>query len=251
MTATVTALRELDIKAALIDFLIEGGLIERNSVIVPEMRALTGERRVDLVVASDHTQAYEIKSDGDRLGRLSGQLEAMIARFEAVTVVATERHMEEIKRSISRRVGLILVKVVDGSVSFKIIRNAIVKRVVKRFWLSFLTVQEIRAALKTCGIKALSKLNRVKLEKLTEAISVAFIKETVLSTIKKKFGELFNNFLKAKSGATNKESLNLLNRGSVKQDNNNVIFSQKKPDSSIFIPVIVFGNKRLLVARRS
>jgi len=73
-----------------------------------EARYAATSRRVDVLVVCEHTHAYEIKSDADRLNRLSDQLSDYRHTFDFVTVVSTEKHLPSIKKIVSKNDGIII-----------------------------------------------------------------------------------------------------------------------------------------------
>jgi len=100
-------LYEKDIKIILIKYLLSNSLISENDVLINEFTIDSHSRRVDLlVVKSDLTVAYEIKSEADSLNRVEGQLSKYNSFFDKVVVVAAKKHIEILKLSTDDSIEL-------------------------------------------------------------------------------------------------------------------------------------------------
>lgn len=134
---------------------IRQGLIDRlrrqahgaSASYISELCIDRFERRVDLVQVGVRLAAFEIKSDRDRLTRLSGQLDSYCRFFENVTVVCTLRHLAAVQSQAPAEVGLWTV---DDALGFEVVRPPRLLRGQRiEDWLSFLPVPELRRLLRS------------------------------------------------------------------------------------------------------
>ncbi len=65
-------------------------------------------RRADFIKLDDNIHAFEIKSDYDNTSRLRGQLAEYNKTFVFVTVVTTAKHLTDIRKIASRKIGLMV-----------------------------------------------------------------------------------------------------------------------------------------------
>lgn len=91
--------------------------------IVDEFWVPRSHERADLVVISSVIEAFEIKTDQDRLTRLPRQVAAYGRLFDQCTAVVAERHVREAMAMIPEWWG-VLVITTDGRVSFEAARSA-------------------------------------------------------------------------------------------------------------------------------
>jgi hypothetical protein len=118
-------LREVGIKAALIDELFDTGAVDDTSVIVNEMLVPGWRRRADLVHANGHLVAYEIKSEADGLGRLAGQIASFTRWFEGVAVVVAPKHVQKVLTDTEDRVGVFTASLEEAGVFVHEIRPSL------------------------------------------------------------------------------------------------------------------------------
>jgi hypothetical protein len=69
-------------------------------------------------------QGYEIKSDEDRLARLPAQVEAYSAIFDQATIVATGKHLQEVREQVPYWWGVILCRGPDKRCRLQKLRPA-------------------------------------------------------------------------------------------------------------------------------
>ena len=122
-----------EIKLSLINWLLNK--YQEDIILGNEVAYSPIIRRADLVMLhNNHSYAFEIKSDCDTTKRLNEQLNDYMKAFDFVFVVTTKLLFKEIKLSIPKNVGII---VVENKVIQK--RKAIqIKRLNKRFLAEFL-----------------------------------------------------------------------------------------------------------------
>ncbi|MEP3895685.1 sce7726 family protein [Pseudophaeobacter sp.] len=105
---------EPEIRTALAQFLI-GDFGGPKPLLASEVRYGSEQRRADLVLVSEYSHAFEIKSDYDTTVRLSGQLNEYSQTFDFTLVVTTGTHIDRVRTIAPRKVGLLLYK--DGAVT--------------------------------------------------------------------------------------------------------------------------------------
>jgi hypothetical protein len=118
-------MRDADIRAQLRADLAARFAHDPRTLILDELALVAAGARVDVAVVNGSFHAYEIKSAHDTLARLPLQADAYSAIFDAVTIVAAERHVErvaelvpawwEIAVPVSRGSVIVLVGIRDGS----------------------------------------------------------------------------------------------------------------------------------------
>jgi len=184
-------LRESEIKAALIDRLVERGMLQ-NAVLINEMVVANWSRRVDLAIANGNLHAYEIKSDLDSLKRLDGQLDAYLARFDKTTVVCAPRFTTEVLRRTPTFVEVLEVGFVDEEISFKVVRRGVLRPIQdKGILAAFLLKSELAALLKN---QAVTQPRNVLVESV-RSFPVAVLRRYVLECLKRRYKETSASFL--------------------------------------------------------
>lgn len=87
-----------------------------NAVIISELELRSSGRRADLVIIDEEVVAVEIKTHGDSLSRLSGQIDTFLAAFPRVYVAVATRHLLKTRMLIPKEVGVIELRQVPGTV---------------------------------------------------------------------------------------------------------------------------------------
>lgn len=100
--------RDIDIRIRLLEYL-NRAYSGVEHFIALEARYAHSERRADVLVVANHTHAYEIKSDFDKLNRLPEQLKDYKKTFDFVTVVTTKPHLQKVKKMLGKNDGLIII----------------------------------------------------------------------------------------------------------------------------------------------
>jgi len=75
-----------------------------TAALLSEFRA--GSSKADVVVVNGTTTVYEVKSERDKLCRLSGQISDYLKVFGRVNVIVAEKHIEEAKKRLPEIVGI-------------------------------------------------------------------------------------------------------------------------------------------------
>lgn len=184
-------LRESEIKAALIDRLVDRGMLQ-NAVLINEMVVANWSRRVDLAIANGNLHAYEIKSDLDSLKRLDGQLVAYLARFDKTTVVCAPRFTSEVLRRTPAFVEVLEVGLVDKEISFKVVRRGVLRPIQdKEILAAFLLKSELAALLKN---QAAAQPRNLLIESV-RSLPVTVLRRYVLECLKRRYKETSASFL--------------------------------------------------------
>ena len=184
-------MRESEIKAALIDRLVDRGMLQ-DAVLINEMVVANWSRRVDLAIANGNLHAYEIKSDLDSLKRLDGQLDAYLARFDKTTVVCAPRFTTEVLRRTPTFVEVLEVDFVDDEISFKVVRRGVLRPIQdKGILAAFLLKSELAALLKN---QAVTQPRSVLVESV-KSFSVTVLRRYVLECLKRRYKETSASFL--------------------------------------------------------
>jgi hypothetical protein len=91
--------------------------------VVDEFWVPCSHERADVAVIGSLMEAFEIKTDQDRLTRLPRQVAAYSRLFDRCTAVVAERHVREAMAMIPEWWG-VLVITTGGSISFEAARSA-------------------------------------------------------------------------------------------------------------------------------
>ncbi len=205
------ALSEKDIKAIMIDRLIEKGQIDGDAVLINELFVGNFKRRVDLALANGKLQAFEIKSDLDSLYRLAGQMETYCKYFDKVTLVCSQKFTEKAKVIIPDRVEIIEVrKSLNGSKVKTIRRGKTIPTSDRYSILSFLDKRAIVRVLKNFNIDCSNKDSRNQLYQRSQAVPVAKLRDFTLDYIKSKYKERYSKFIVGRSDKTTVDDLERL-----------------------------------------
>jgi hypothetical protein len=91
-------------KAALAKRILMGRHNLNTACMLTEFRA--GASKADVAILNGTTTVYEIKSERDSLGRLERQLESYRDVFASIVVIAGEKHVDALLRSVPVYVGV-------------------------------------------------------------------------------------------------------------------------------------------------
>lgn len=101
-------LSEIDIRLQVLEYVAKI-YADTDFFAAIEARYSANLRRADILVVTDRSHAYEIKSDFDRLDRLEEQLLDYRRTFDFVTVVTTRLHASQARRMLGKNDGLIVI----------------------------------------------------------------------------------------------------------------------------------------------
>jgi hypothetical protein len=125
------------------------------AVVVDELGLQHGRFRADIAVVNGHLAGYEIKSDFDRLGRLSSQIDGYGAVFDRITLIVTSKHLDEAADLVPDWWGLVLThRGPRGGIHFATVRKASSNPDVDNFCVAqLLWRQEAREVLLDLGVE--------------------------------------------------------------------------------------------------
>ncbi|MGH6736881.1 MAG: sce7726 family protein [Methyloceanibacter sp.] len=193
------ALREVGIKAALIDDLFETGAVDDASVIVNEMLVPGWRRRADLVHANGQLVAYEIKSEADSLARLPGQIDSFTRWFEGVAVVVAPKHVQNVLASIEDGVGVFTASVEEGAVSIRRVRPIRLASLGREAALRHMSTADLGRVAKSQGLTSRACGHRQTLEVIVSELPLASLRIAAIEAIKRRHSRTYDRFLSARS----------------------------------------------------
>ena len=181
---------EADFKKLTLNYLRNKGVIKADTIILSELTVDNFSRRVDLAILDKDTFiALEIKSEGDSLRRLNGQLDKYLELFDKVIVVAHKKFKDKLLASTPKNVALWIVE--DDVI--KVTRRGVKKRFSKTTaHLSFIDQKEIR---KLKIDKSLDP-NKSSNEDLLKKIKSSELRSLIKNSLSKKFLKSSNEFKK-------------------------------------------------------
>lgn len=184
------------IKTKVIKWLLAGNLSFDSSKdsIGAEVLFSTNRRSADLLILSQNFHALEIKGFLDDPRKLEGQLDDYHKTFDKVSVIATPKHLDEVKKIIKPYTGLILF---DGE-TFKVRKSAKQrKRLDKSSLLMFLNKNELNSLLKVKNNNLSTDEVRMLIAK---KLSTKDIRKAAYSSLKSRYDQLFKLFMKDTGG---------------------------------------------------
>lgn len=94
-------------RAAIASKLFLGRHSPNSTTLLPELRVDTC--KADLVMLNGTSSVYEIKTERDKIDRLSSQLVAYLRMFDRIHVVTDEKHLRSVQRIAPDEVGILLL----------------------------------------------------------------------------------------------------------------------------------------------
>lgn len=101
-------LKDTDIRNVLLDRIAKQN-INHDYKIIEELAVCDGDARVDIAVANGKLYGYEIKSDADKLYRLTSQQSYYDSTFDRVIIAVGEKYEKIIKNYIPEYWGIYVV----------------------------------------------------------------------------------------------------------------------------------------------
>lgn len=139
--------------------------------LVALMEYNVGNSRLDIGKIDKYSYAYEIKTELDNILRLEKQISDYEKLFEYIYVVCHKKHINDVRKVISNKIGIIIYEINDEKVQFRKIRKAVRNRSIrKEFLLEAFTAKEYEYIIK----------NYLKLER------VPFYKEDRIKLVNRK-----------------------------------------------------------------
>jgi hypothetical protein len=197
MKDTSLKIGELQIKAAVIDELIDHGWVNSDSVIVSEMPVAGWSRRADLVLANGHLFAVEIKSDVDRLDRLVAQVETYMKNFEAVAVVAGKRHADTVLEVVPKNVGVFVAEMIEGKIKITQRQKPHLALLQREAALKHMTLPDLIRMLRVNEVKTINR-DRHSVETLARQLPDTKLREGAIEAIKRRYRNHYLDFTSAR-----------------------------------------------------
>jgi len=113
-----------DIRLGLKEILLDKFKYEPDTKIINELGICQGKAIIDVAVVNGALHGYEIKSERDTLGRLTGQLQVYGKVFDTLTIVTGPRYIDRVQELIPDWWGVLQVEEQSGKVIFKTVREA-------------------------------------------------------------------------------------------------------------------------------
>ena len=186
------ALRDRDIRLALIDKLSKLYAHDPHTLILQEFGLLEHRVRIDLAVVNGMMFGFEIKSDADTLERLPYQQEIYNKIFDSVIIVVGESQFSKIEAVVPKWWGILVARNNANGVGLRVVRdpsenrNVDPKALVRCLW-----KQEALEIIKARRLyeKKLDKARRSVLwDILVDSIPVDELKRLVFSCLKRREG---------------------------------------------------------------
>lgn len=190
-------LLEPQIKALLVNKLLDSGKIKDESVLINEFTIDKSSRRVDLaLITNKRFEAFEIKSEADSLFRIEGQTSKYLEYFDKVTIISAKKHSEQIKNLFDDNIGLWEVH----EEKFKVIkkgRKSEVKN--KKSLISLMTVDDLKKLARETGVNPTSH-KRKDLEEAFLKITTNTLRAAALSSVIQRYQPYYTLFSTKTSG---------------------------------------------------
>lgn len=205
-------LLERDIKALLIDWLFDKGLID-DAVVVNEMVVANWSRRADIAVANGRLYGFEIKSQFDTLKRLSGQVESFQAHFDKVVVVAASKFIKKIEKDYPPEIGILEVYELSGRHRIRQVRAGRIIEVKDISKLtSLITKSELERFVRQRRADILPGCSRAELVMACESMKTRDLRAYVLACIKQRYIKPFSDFLEKRRTLATAECIDILSK---------------------------------------
>lgn len=115
-------IRDVDIRRSLHEAVRRRHANEPDTLFLDELGLCQGVVRVDLAVVNDSIHGYEIKSECDTLSRLPSQREVYSRSLDFVTIVASRKHLKEVRRAVPRWWGIWCANAASAGVELSEVR---------------------------------------------------------------------------------------------------------------------------------
>lgn len=122
-TLEADAVRDIEIRRALLHDLESRYIGDAETLIIDELPLCDGDARVDVAVINGMLAGYEIKSDRDDLRRLASQKEAYGRLFHQITLVTDSRQFQKVVESVPEWWGVMQATEEQGIVALRIARQ--------------------------------------------------------------------------------------------------------------------------------
>jgi len=100
--------RDGDVRAHLHEYLRREVVKDQDTVVIDELTLQCKDGRIDVAVVDSQLRGYEIKSEADKLSRLTRQTKIYGRVFDQLSVVVDDRHMQQVVKEVPAFWGLYL-----------------------------------------------------------------------------------------------------------------------------------------------
>jgi len=184
---------------------------ESDAVIINELVLAEHGRRADIALANGKLHAFEIKSDADTLSRLDGQIDAYTRCFDKVTLVATDKHLDQALPFLPDHVEVLQASQLSGSVAFKLIKRGKLDLVTDKSSLAqFLPVSFISKALRANRFACHKGMSRSEALDLWDRLPLSVVRDFTLSFLKARYAGTFKKFLANRANVSDGGQIELL-----------------------------------------
>ncbi|WP_460107606.1 sce7726 family protein [Pseudomonas sp. H1_F01] len=202
---------EARLKAAVIDRLINSGILDENSVLVSELTVDNWTHRTDIVLANGRLWGFELKSEKDSLSRLPAQIKSFSRHFEKFVLVVSKKFEKRVLELIKDANGVGLwVASNNGEITEKIRPRA--KLISPEASISLITATELRRLLTANGIKHQKTSHRSDLVDLAKNLPPTILADGARTAIKIRFKEVHDRFLLQRERTDSYEAIPALRR---------------------------------------
>lgn len=119
--ADFTSTTDAQIRGPLLTWLRKLHTDDYSAKMFEEFKIPRPSARIDVAVVNGEMTGFEIKSDRDKLNRLSSQVPAFSRVFDRVTLVTTDKHLSLAKTKIPKWWGIL---VFSGDNDFSVLRSS-------------------------------------------------------------------------------------------------------------------------------
>lgn len=184
--STTPKLKEFDVRCAVRSQLLPKLLNNKPGRVIEEVALLSGQIRVDLMVANGQLHGIEIKSEADTLERLGAQAKAYNQIFDTVTIVCGSNHAVDVAKLVPGWWAIGVAQRLASSVVIEEIRQGQRNREVDGLaLLSLIWHEEAVELLKKAGVnKGLSAPKRALRQKLVDHYSTDQLRDEVREILK-------------------------------------------------------------------
>lgn len=177
-------LLEIDIKALLINHLINHDGLDKSVSIINEFTLDNLSRRADLItIDNSKIIGYEIKSEADSLYRLEGQVEKYLEYFDKVVIIVASKHVDATLQLVPSNVGVWEVRNNEFLIKQ---RGKVEKNQNKEKLINLLKSNELLKLSKKLNIDISAKNRKHLQEKLLQS-SINNLREAVLTSISSRY----------------------------------------------------------------
>jgi hypothetical protein len=182
---------DAEIRAALYIELREHFTDDEETIFVDELGLCEGDARVDVAVIAADMHGFEIKSAGDTLVRLPGQVELYGRVLDFISAVVVEEHVAGVWRIVPACWGVIVVREGAHGVEFRTVREAQRNELVDAFYVAHLlwrdeAIDELKE--RGCARGVLSKPRDDVMRRLVEVCSATEIGRLVRGRLQRREG---------------------------------------------------------------